>query len=63
MAEALIKYETLNLEQIDDIMSGRPPREPESWHSDRDAAPPRAKSPASEEKSGKGSIGGTAGEH
>ena len=28
MAEALIKYETIDSEQIDDIMAGRPPREP-----------------------------------
>lgn len=31
MAEALIKYETINTEQIDDIMSGRPIREPSGW--------------------------------
>jgi hypothetical protein len=28
MAEALIKYETIDAKQIDDIMAGRPPREP-----------------------------------
>jgi cell division protease FtsH len=28
MAEALIKYETIDSDQIDDIMAGRPPREP-----------------------------------
>ena len=31
MAEALIKYETLDAEQIEDIMSGRTPRPPEGW--------------------------------
>ncbi len=31
MAEALLKYETLNSDQINDIMEGRPPREPEGW--------------------------------
>lgn len=31
MAEALIKYETINIEQIDDIMSGKPIREPAGW--------------------------------
>ena len=31
MAEALIKYETLNLEQIDDIMAGKEPRPPKDW--------------------------------
>ena len=29
MAEALIKYETIDSEQIDDIMSGKPPRMPD----------------------------------
>ncbi len=31
MAGALIKYETINIEQIDDIMSGRTIREPSGW--------------------------------
>jgi len=31
MAEALIKYETLNIEQIQDAMSGRRVREPAGW--------------------------------
>jgi cell division protease FtsH len=31
MAEALIKYETLDGRQIDDIMAGRPPRPPQDW--------------------------------
>ena len=31
MAEALMKYETIDSEQIDDIMAGRPPREPRDW--------------------------------
>lgn len=34
MAEALIKYETLDADQIDDIMAGRPPREPKDWSDD-----------------------------
>ncbi|MCC2667260.1 MAG: ftsH [Gammaproteobacteria bacterium] len=35
MAEALIKYETINMDQINDIMSGKPVREPAGW-SDED---------------------------
>ncbi len=31
MAEALMKYETVDAEQIDDIMNGREPREPRDW--------------------------------
>lgn len=36
MAEALIKYETIDHQQIDDIMEGRDPRPPQHW----DASPP-----------------------
>ncbi|VVM64427.1 ATP-dependent zinc metalloprotease FtsH [Pseudomonas fluorescens] len=31
MAEALMKYETIDADQIDDIMNGRTPREPRDW--------------------------------
>ncbi|WP_339530968.1 ATP-dependent zinc metalloprotease FtsH [Pseudomonas mucidolens] len=31
MADALMKYETIDAEQIDDIMAGRTPREPKDW--------------------------------
>jgi len=31
MAEALMKYETIESDQIDDIMAGRTPRPPENW--------------------------------
>jgi len=31
MADALMKYETIDSEQIDDIMSGRTPRPPADW--------------------------------
>jgi cell division protease FtsH len=31
MAEALIKYETIDEEQIRDVMQGRPPRPPRDW--------------------------------
>ncbi len=32
MAEALLKYETIDLEQIKDAMEGRVPREPSDWN-------------------------------
>jgi len=60
MADALMKYETIDAEQIDDIMAGRPPREPRDWEggsgdSGTPIAPvgPRPESP----------IGGPAAEH
>jgi cell division protease FtsH len=31
MADALMKYETIDADQIDDIMAGREPREPRDW--------------------------------
>jgi len=34
MAEALIKYETIDADQIDDIMAGRTPRPPKDWSED-----------------------------
>ncbi|WP_162935039.1 ATP-dependent zinc metalloprotease FtsH [Pseudomonas cavernae] len=38
MAEALMKYETIDAEQIDDIMAGREPREPRDWQGGGDDA-------------------------
>ena len=34
MADALLKYETIGVEQIDDIMAGATPREPKGWTDD-----------------------------
>ncbi|MDD1968626.1 ATP-dependent zinc metalloprotease FtsH [Pseudomonas sp. NPDC090203] len=60
MADALMKYETIDAEQIDDIMAGRTPREPRDWtggtgNSGTPTAPagPRPETP----------IGGPAAEH
>ncbi|RMD78101.1 MAG: ATP-dependent zinc metalloprotease FtsH [Gammaproteobacteria bacterium] len=49
MAEALIKYETIDAEQIEDIMAGREPRPPKGWGSS-DGTPPRAAAGAGEEQ-------------
>lgn len=38
MADALIKYETLDTHQIDDIMEGRAPRPPSGWDDDDKSA-------------------------
>jgi cell division protease FtsH len=48
MAEALIKYETIDADQIDDIMAGRPPREP--VESSADQEPPSTGSPVNLDK-------------
>jgi cell division protease FtsH len=31
MAKALLEWETIDTEQLDDIMAGRPPRPPKDW--------------------------------
>jgi len=66
MADALIKYETIDSEQIKDIMDGKVPRPPEDW-SDGDAEPPPAdkaeKDEKGEKKPASGKIGGPASSH
>jgi len=65
MADALMKYETIDSEQIDDIMAGKTPRPPKDWV-DTEAgsgggAKPSGESPAAGDVSG--TIGGPAGQH
>jgi len=61
MAEALIKYETIDERQIKDIMAGREPRPPEDW--DDSAGSKRGdETPAPTAEAG-GQIGGPASEH
>jgi cell division protease FtsH len=69
MANALIKYETIDAQQIADIMEGRDPRPPKQWSDDASQppsgsadAPAGAKPEAGPRPSG-GPIGGPAGEH
>jgi len=64
MAEALIKYETIDAEQIDDIMAGREPRPPEGWN-DADhggSTPAKTREPVTVPL-GDGKIGGPASQH
>ncbi len=65
MADALMKYETIDSDQIDDIMSGKPPRDPEGW--DDDVEPKAGGDDASSEdmtkKDSESEIGGPAGQH
>jgi cell division protease FtsH len=63
MADALIKYETIDSDQIDDIMDGRPPREPVD--SSADAGPPTPGSSINLDKDrrSKKPIGGAAQQH
>ncbi|WP_147171117.1 ATP-dependent zinc metalloprotease FtsH [Pseudomonas sp. SJZ079] len=62
MAEALMKYETIDADMIDDIMNGRPPREPRDWDGgagDADVPVVKAAEPDLPEKP----VGGPAAEH
>ena len=70
MAEALMKYETIDVKQIDDIMSGKPPREPKNWQGDDKSGPgavitpdDAADSESDQPPKDSGVIGGPAGEH
>ena len=67
MADALIRYETIDTGQIKDIMEGREPRPPKDWS---DRPPTGGDSPLAEDDdegeqspSGSSSIGGPASLH
>ena len=62
MAEALMKYETIDAEQIDDIMKGLDPRDPKGWQgNDSNGGAPTA--PVEVSESTEKPIGGPAAEH
>jgi len=64
MARALMLYETIDSNQIDDIMAGREPREPADWGDDAGGDAPGADPDTSKTRDNPGSpIGGPAGEH
>ena len=65
MAEALLEYETIDDEQIDDIMNGRPPRPPAGWDDPSEPPQPDPDPTVDEDPAPRqsGSVGGPAGEH
>jgi len=62
MAKALMKYETIDADQINDIMLGKVPRPPADWD-DGDAEPPADTAEKDDEKPASGKIGGPASSH
>jgi cell division protease FtsH len=64
MAEALIKYETIDSDQINDIMAGKEPRPPQDWEDSEPTASSgdSTKSKGAEKKKDT-KIGGPAGQH
>jgi cell division protease FtsH len=65
MADALMKYETIDSDMIDDIMAGKSPRQPKDWDDSEPTATPGGDSKGSEDTDKKpdSTIGGPAGQH
>ncbi len=63
MVDALMKYETIDSDQIDDIMAGRVPREPRDWQGGSGTGTPPANLEESGRRENTPPIGGPAGEH
>ena len=62
MAEALLQYETLDKDQIEDIMNGKPPRPPKD-SGDAPVTPSGPDGAPSGERKPDGVVGGPVGEH
>ena len=56
MADALIKYETIDADQIDDIMKGKAPRPPSDWNDSDDQSSSTKKKTKRKTRSSKKSI-------
>ena len=63
MADALMKYETIDRPQIIDIMEGRVPNPPEGWEDKNQKKAPTTKSRKTKKKTSPPIIGGPASEH
>jgi len=66
MAETLIKYETIESAQIDDLMAGRTPSPPKDWSEEERKGTPKDKTPQmvdSGDQKADGTIGGPASLH
>jgi cell division protease FtsH len=61
MAAALLKYETIDEQQIKDIMSGRDPQPPADW--DEPSEPGKVAQRLADDKGGPAPLGGPAGQH
>jgi cell division protease FtsH len=62
MADALIKYETIDEEQLKDIMAGRTPKPPRDWDESFSNKPPKSP-PAEGAAGGGGPLTSPAGQH
>ncbi len=62
MAEALLKYETIDSDQIDDIMDGKVPRPPSNWDDSNDESGGKPAQPSSKSADSKGKGDAPSGE-
>jgi len=63
MKDALMEYETIDTDQIDDIMARKKPRPPVGWSDDNDADARQSPEQAGDEPGQSGTIGDPAVEH
>ncbi|MDE2196196.1 MAG: ATP-dependent zinc metalloprotease FtsH [Gammaproteobacteria bacterium] len=63
MANALMKYETIDAEQIDDIMNGKEPRPPQDWSDDENGSAPATARGTATATPKDAKIGGPASQH
>ncbi|HJS91142.1 MAG TPA: ATP-dependent metalloprotease, partial [Steroidobacteraceae bacterium] len=63
MADALIRYETIDEEQLKDIMAGRPPKPPAGWDDSLSNRPPRPPTEGLPAPAPGSAIGPPAGQH
>ena len=63
MAKALMKYETIDSDQVKSIMDGHEPDPPKDWEDTPDTNPPDDGSATAESDAAAGEIGGPAQEH
>ncbi len=61
MANALMKYETIDEQQVKDIMEGREPRPPAGWDEPSEPGKPAPRNFADDK--GAAPLGGPAGQH
>jgi len=63
MADALMKFETIDSDQIDDIMDGKPPRPPADWDDSESSTGTGDSGSKSTDEKPDTKIGGPAGQH
>ncbi len=63
MAEALIKYETIDSDQINDVMAGKAPRPPKDLQEPNEPPPDAGAEAADRKEKPEGPIGGPASQH